>query len=267
MQLVWHMARGARHETPNSLAGIDAAIEAGATRIEVDVRLLADDDALLTHDRQLLDGRPVRALKVAHVTADGLPTLSAAVRRIEQSDAFLQVDLKDEMLLTRDEIRRLVDLIAPLGDRAIVGSMADWNLRMLRSVAPDLQLGFDPLLYFHYWDERPVDVPFPRQRGGYDYWDDHPLALAGILSMQDYVATRLDALQATVPRVDEIMLHHPTLLRAIDDGVDVCGLLHDRGARVLAWTLDVDDPGAHATFERLRAAGVDLLVTNTPTGW
>jgi hypothetical protein len=231
------------------------------------VRLLTDDDALLVHDRQLPDGRPVRELTTAEAVAGGLPTLSAAVRRMQQTDALLQIDLKDELLLSRDQIQRLVDLIAPLGQRAIVGSMADWNLRTLRAVAPEVRLGFDPLLYFHYWDERPSDVPFPRQRGGYDYWDDHPLALAGILSMEEYVAARIEALQATVPRVDEIMLHYPTLLRVIDDGVDVCGLLHERGVLVLAWTLDVDDPGARHIFERLQVAGVDHLVTNTAVGW
>jgi glycerophosphoryl diester phosphodiesterase len=267
MQLVWHMARGGRDEDPNSLAGIDAACASGATRIEIDVRLLADADALLVHDRFLPDGRPVRQLTNEQARAECLPTLSAAVQRITASSAELQVDLKDEVLLSADEIRHLADLVKPLGERVVVGSMIDWNLRALRAAAPDLRLGFDPLLYFHHWEERPTDVPFPRQRGGYDYWDDHPLAVAGILSVQDYVATRLDGLHAIVPRVDEIMLHYPTLLRAVEDGVDVCALLHERSARVLAWTLDADATGAPDTFERLRAAGVDILVTNTPAAW
>jgi hypothetical protein len=123
------------------------------------------------------------------------------------------------------------------------------------------------LLYFHHWNDRPSDVPFPLQRGSYDYWDDHPLAAAGILPLPEYVAVRLEGLHAAVPRVDEIMLHYPTLLRAVDDGVDVCGLFHQRGTRVLAWTLDADGAGAAAACDRLQAAGVDVLVTNTPTDW
>lgn len=261
------MARRARSEAPNSLAGIEAAIAAGATRIEVDARLLGDDDALLSHDRFVADGRPVQALDLAHAVDQGLPTLSEAVARIADSDATLQVDLKDELLLPRQAIERLARLVAPLDRRVVVGSMIDWNLRALRAAAPQLRLGFDPLLYFHHWDERPADVPFPRQRGGYNYWDDHPLAFAGILSLPEYIASRLDALHASVPRVDEIMLHYPTLLRALDDGVDVCGLLHERGAQVLAWTLDADQEHAGSEYERLGAAGVDLLVTNTPTSW
>lgn len=267
MQIVWHMARAGRDDAPNSLAGIDAAIAAGAMRIEVDVRLLADGDALLVHDRLLPDGRAVRQVTNEEARADSLPTLAAAVQRIAASSTVLQVDLKDEVLLSGDEIRRLVDLVKPLGERVVVGSMIDWNLRALRLASPQLRLGFDPLLYFHHWDERPAAVPFPRQRGGYEYWDDHLLASAGILPLRDYVATRLDGLHAAVPRIDEIMLHYPTLLRVVDDGVDVCALLHERGTKVLAWTLDADADGASETFEHLRAAGVDILVTNTPVAW
>jgi glycerophosphoryl diester phosphodiesterase len=261
------MARRARSESPNSLAGIDNAIASGAMRIEVDVRLLADDDALLSHDMFLGGERPVRGVELRQALEEGLPTLSQAVERVLSSKATLQVDLKDELLLERDVIARLARLVEPLGERVIVGSMIDWNLRALRAAAPRLRLGFDPLLYFHHWEERPTDVPFPRQRGGYDYWDDHPLAFAGILSLRDYITSRLDALHATVPGVDEIMLHIPTLLRAVDDGVDVCGLLHDRGARVLAWTLDADDRDASSLYRRLGEAGVDSLVTNTPASW
>ncbi|MBI1815104.1 MAG: glycerophosphodiester phosphodiesterase [Deltaproteobacteria bacterium] len=264
MQLVWHMARATRHEPPNTVAGIDAALAAGAQRIEIDVRLLADADALLSHDRQLADGRSVRALTAAQVHAEALPTLSQAVQRIADSGALLQVDLKDEGALTPAEIQRVADLVAPLGERVIVGSMIDWNLRALRAAAPSLQLGFDPLLYFHHWENRPTEVPFPRQRGAYEYWDDHPLATVPMMPVRDYVMVRLGALQATVPRLDEVMLHYPTLLRAIHDGVDVVAFFHAHSTKVLAWTLDADTANAAHVFAQLSAAGVDTLVTNTP---
>jgi glycerophosphoryl diester phosphodiesterase len=264
MQLVWHMARGAKSDPPNTLAGIGAAINAGATRIEVDVRLLADADALLHHNRQLGDGRSVRRLMRDQIIAEGLPTLSQAVQRVAASHAVLQVDLKDEGLLTRDAVDRLITLLNPLGERVIVGSMIDWNLRALRDAAPALRLGFDPLLYFHHWENRPTDVPFPRQRGVYDYWDDHPLASAGYLPIPDYILARLDGLHAAVPALDEIMLHVPTLLRAMHDGVDVVDFFHRRGTQVLAWTLDADAANGASVFAQLRDAGVDTLVTNTP---
>lgn len=267
MELVWHMARAARHEEPNSLAGLDAAVASGATRVEVDVRLLADGDAALVHDRFLADGRPIGGLTCEEARRAGLAVLSDAVGRMVASDAVLQVDLKDEILLPADKAARLVELVAPLGERVVVGSMADWNLRQVRALAPDLRLGFDPLLYFHHWNDRPPEIPFPVQRSGYDYWDDHPLAIARILPIEDYVTARLGGMHAMVPGVSEVMLHYPTLLRAVGDGVDVCDFFHRRGAHVLAWTLDADVPEAKGVYERLRAAGVDVLVTNTPAGW
>jgi len=266
VELVWHMARNGRHELPNTLGGIEAAIAAGATRIEVDVRMLVDRDGALVHDRLLADGRWVGGLSCDEISAAGLATLSEAVPFVG-APVTLQVDLKDELVLPPEKIQHLIALVAPLGERVIIGSMIDWNLRALRMAAPHLRLGFDPLLYFHHWEDRPPDIPFPRQLGGYQYWDDHPLALAGVLSPQEYVQVRLDGLHAAVPRIDEIMLHYPTLLRAVDDGVDVCGLFHERGTRVLAWTLDADTTGAPGVLERLGAAGVDSLVTNTPGAW
>jgi glycerophosphoryl diester phosphodiesterase len=267
VEIVWHMARNGRHAAPNTLAGIDLAIASGATRIEVDVRLLADGDAALVHDRLLSDDRAIGGMTCDETRAAGLSVLSDAVRRVATSAAVLQVDLKDELLLPVDKVAHLAELVAPLGERVVVGSMIDWNLRRLRAAAPDLRLGFDPLLYFHHWNDRPADVPFPLKRGGYDYWDDHPLALASILSLQEYIAVRLEGLHAMVPGVDEIMLHYPTLLRAVDDGVDVCELFHRRGTRVLAWTLDADIAGSQAAYERLCAVGIDVLVTNTPADW
>ncbi len=267
MELVWHMARQGRNAAPNTLGGIESAIVSGAKRIEIDIRLLADRDAALFHESITGDGRAVGSLTYAAARAVGLSLFSEAVQRVAASKAVLQVDLKDETLLPADKVAHLAELVAPLRDRVVVGSMIDWNLRQLRAAAPGLRLGFDPLLYFHHWNDRPTDVPFPLQRGSYGYWDDHPLATAGIVPLQDYLTIRVDGLHAMVPGVEEIMLHYPTLLRALDDGVDVCRLLHQRGTRVLAWTLDADVADAQASRARLHAAGVDLLVTNTPLEW
>jgi glycerophosphoryl diester phosphodiesterase len=263
MQLAWHMARGAREEAPNTLAGIECAIAAGASRIEVDVRMLADDDALLCHDRRLADGRIIRELRAGDASSGLLPRLSQAVARVAGSDAILQVDLKDETPLDADQAERLLHLLAPLSGRVIVGSMFDWSLRTLRAADQAIALGFDPLLYFHYWEKRPADVPFPRRQGAYGYWDDHSLATAPTVALGEYLAIRLEALRTEVPAMTEIMLHLPTLTRVLDDGVDAVRFFHERGVEVLAWTLDADAEGADAVFARLTSSGVDTLVTNT----
>lgn len=256
------MARGTCAQPPNTLAGIDAALAAGATRIEIDVRPLRDRDFLLYHDRALPGGRAIRETAADDGMAEGLPKLSQAVQRLADNGATLQIDLKEETPLGEEMVERLLRLIAPLGGRVVVGSMIDWNLRALRAAAPQLALGFDPLIYFHHWEERPDDVPFPRQRGVYGYWDDHPLAALPLLPLAEYLGVRFEAFAAAVAQLDEIMLHWPTLLRALEDGLDVVGFFHARKVKVLAWTLDAGTAAEHH-LPRLAAAGVDAIVTNT----
>jgi glycerophosphoryl diester phosphodiesterase len=263
VELVWHMARGARDEAGNTPEGITAALRAGATRIEIDVRPIGSGEWVLVHDGALPDGRGVRELSTVCAQTAGLPSLRDAVARINGSAATLQIDLKEERLLSAAETQSLVDSVAPLGDAVVVGSMIDWNLRALRAAAPHVPLAFDPLIYFHHWEERPIDVLFPRQRGAYGYWDDHPLAIAEFLPRRDYLAARFGSFAAAVRGLSEVMIHWPTLARAMDDGLDVAGTFHAHGILVVAWTLDADMPDADRVFERLAAAGVDALVTNT----
>jgi len=263
MQLIWHMARQTRDAPGNTLEGIVAALAGGATRVEVDTRPIASGEWYLVHDNRLPDGRLIRELDATSARAEGLPTLGDAVARIAESGATLQVDLKEERLLDQAEMKHLLAAVAPLGDAVVVGSMIDWNLRALRNEAPQVPLGFDPLVYFHHWDERPVDVLFPRQLGAYGYYDDHPLALVEFLPRADYLTARLGAFASAVSELSELMVHWPTLTRLMDDGVDVIGTLHGQGIRVVAWTLDADTEGSAAVFARLAAAGVDAVVTNT----
>jgi glycerophosphoryl diester phosphodiesterase len=56
------------------------------------------------------------------------------------------------------------------------------------------------------------------------------------------------------------------LARTLDDGFDWIAYLHGRGARVTAWTLDPDNPGAVALARRLAGQGVDRITTNDPEG-
>src|SRR5438093_964663 len=102
------MARGARQEPPNTLAGIDVALAAGARRVEIDVCFLSDADCALYHDCWLTDGRIVRHLPAAEAAVVGLLMLSQAVRRVAASGALLQIDLKEEGLLSGDEVQWLL---------------------------------------------------------------------------------------------------------------------------------------------------------------
>ncbi len=59
----------------------------------------------------------------------------------------LQLDLKPDVFHSNVVLSGLAADLQPVKDRVRVTSPADWALRHLRAIDPDLPLGFDPLLY------------------------------------------------------------------------------------------------------------------------
>ena len=165
-KIVHHMA-ALDHQPapPNSIEAVQACLESAASFIEVDVTALADTDYLLVHDPDLSSetngrGRVVecsaesaRSLMIVHEgvqTAYHPALLSDVVKLFLKTGgtARLQLDFKDVFPSPEDEpLHRLVRLIEPLGERVIVSSAADWQLRKLRKIAPWLMLGFDIMGY------------------------------------------------------------------------------------------------------------------------
>jgi glycerophosphoryl diester phosphodiesterase len=82
----------------NSLAGVEAAIAAGADGVEVDVRPCADGVWVCHHDRAL-GGAPIIALAADKLARAGVPTL-AEVAAAVPSDRFLYVEVKPLALAT-----------------------------------------------------------------------------------------------------------------------------------------------------------------------
>jgi hypothetical protein len=119
VELVWHMARGARHEAPNSLAGTVLKC-AGASRIEIDVRLLADDDALLCHDRRSATAARTR-LEIDQVVREGLTLSQAALDRRCDGDA----PGRSEGRAVAAAPSSVSSSCCPFSDRVVVGSMID----------------------------------------------------------------------------------------------------------------------------------------------
>ena len=71
-----------RHHPENTLAAFEAAIQLGVDGLEADIRLSADDVALLFHNRLAPDGREVRAVTHPELTAAAgypVPTLDEAL--------------------------------------------------------------------------------------------------------------------------------------------------------------------------------------------
>ncbi len=283
--IVHHMAAlDGQSFPPNSLEGVRAALDRGADFIEVDVTALADEDYLLVHD-PYLESETTGTGPVAQCTArqasdlrckvNGaaidfrVPTLGEVVALFEEHPARtrLQLDFKNVVPFTAEEpLLRLARLIEPLGERVIVSSEADWQLRRLRKLAPWLELGFDIHFYIGWPDtSHPRDpAEYPRQLGAYGYYDDHPLASRRVWPAADYLADRCATLMALLPEASTLYINHRFLAQSLEDGFNWAAALHAAGMKCDAWTLDCGDPAAEANARRLLAAGVDQFTTNTP---
>jgi glycerophosphoryl diester phosphodiesterase len=270
---------------PNSLESIRACLEANAAFIEIDITALADSDYLLVHD-DLLEVETTGNGPVAQCTsaesarlffknADGsasscrVPRLSDVVRLLldNPNGSRIQLDYKNAIPFSNPEpLQRLVRLIEPLGDRVIVSTRADWQLRRLRKLAPWLELGFD--IHFYIDWRSPEELVDPRippfRQGAYGYWDDHILSTQRIWTAAEYLAERCELLTTHVPSVTTFYIDHLLLAQSLDDGFNWATTLHDANIRLAAWTLDADNPMAVANARRLLAAGVDQFTTNTP---
>jgi glycerophosphoryl diester phosphodiesterase len=282
--LIHHAAhRGYHGFPPGSLSGLRYCLEAGARVVELDITPLAHGDFALLHDEQLeeeTDGQgPVVELDAAQVTRlhyrlGGIVT-DEAVGLLSQAVALaakyphlweLQLDLKPYAPLTDTVLGELIRLVSPLRERVRVSSPADWALRRLHALAPELNLGFDPMFYLDLErspDDREVAPPF--RLSAYGYLDDHPLATRVWGSPADYLAARAEALWVQAP-FPLWYIRGVLLARALDDGFDWIAWLRERGAGVAAWTLDPDQPHHVALAQRLAALGVERITTNDPPG-
>lgn len=273
---------------PNSLEAVRASLEAGADCVEVDIMALAASDYLVVHDERLetettgsgpvIECTPEQARTLYIRWHDDVednperypvPLLSEVVALFEShpGKARLQLDFKNFMPFPSDEpLQRLVDLIRPLGERVIVTSCADWQLRRLRRLAPWLDLGFDILFYLDWRD--PDGEHDPRQppfmESPYGYFDDHLLARGTSWTVRDYLADRCEMLARQVPGVSALYINHKLLIHSLDDGFNWAEALASMGLRTVAWTLDADNSRHMAHTFRLYENGVRQFTSNTP---
>jgi glycerophosphoryl diester phosphodiesterase len=268
---------------PNSLEGVRACLDADVTIVEVDAVALADQDYLLIHDWTLDDetmgSGPTETCTLAqarglHIRHEGretmyrVPTLSDVIAAFLQHGGRtqLQIDFKNLIPFpTPEPLERLLRIIEPLGERVLVSSGADWQLRRLRRMAPWLAIGLEVQLHLD-WDEstdRDPRTP-PYKRGAYGYYDDSLIAAQRLWPASDYLWDRCQTLIGLVPRVSTFYVNHQLLARSLDDGFNWAEALHEAGIKLDAWTMDVTDATAMTNLPRLLAAGMDQITTNTP---
>ena len=284
VSLKYHrLLSGSGAHPPNSLLGLHEILGRGAAVIEFDIRALSGGDYVLLHDalldRETTGSGPAAACTAAVVktlchrgTAIPLTLLSevtSVLQRFTGAPVKVQVDVKDTEPFGPAEAARLLEAIGPLRGnprlRVVVGTLADWNLRVLRRIDPALQVGLDFFIYL----DAPVGDEFPRlpsRANVFGYLDDHPLGwIRGPLDVRTYLEDRITTLCGLVPGAVEIYLRKEFVAQAVRDGVNpievvrrVCG---DVGVDV--WTINAGQPHAAALLATALAAGATQITTDT----
>ena len=283
IHLIHHAAHGNHAEPPGSLAALERCLADGAAIIEIDILPLADGSFALLHERDLSvqtsgTGDAVRTTRevVGQLTykSDGtiftekVGFLESAIDLLKAypQTQRLQLDLKPYLPLTGTVLKNFITLIEPVLERVQVTTIADWVVRGLHAAVPELELGFDPLLYLDLVEDepRPEGIP-PFRVGAYGLLDDHPLAAYRWGALGDYFAARAEGLWTMAQPAREWFIRAEVLEMAQKAGFDWIGFLHAKGCTVDAWTIDVNQPVHLETAQYLAEQGVDELTTNTPT--
>lgn len=280
---------------PNSLSALRELLDGGAEAIELDVHRIIGGDYLLVHDetldRETTGTGPVGACTSATAKQlrlrgwDEPPALLSEVTRIlaEHKRAVkLQIDFKDQMPQSADEIKAFLNAIEPLRANSslsiVVGCLGDWNLRTMRRLDSRIALGLDFLLYL----DVPMPEEFPRlplRENVWGYLDDHPLGYIRLVPRQrarggrgrppefvrDYLQDRIETLCGLVRNPVEVYLRVEFMLQAFGHGVNPADVVRRTLGNVLidAWTLNEDNHNLPEIMGALSEMGVDQITTDT----
>jgi glycerophosphoryl diester phosphodiesterase len=211
----------------NTLASFDAALEAGVDMVEFDVLPENRDGS----------GRLVLAHDFGVVERGGAVTLEEGLAHFAQ-DAWAGVELDVDMKLAGYE-RRVVEALRAhgLAQRALISTMEEDSLAVVRSAAPEIRLGWS--------------VPKIRRNPLSSRWTRVPAMM-----LARYAQLILPGRAATAirdGRVDALMCHWALVSARLVKAIDKAG------GELYVWT--VDDAERIAALERL---GVTGIITNDP---
>lgn len=122
----------------NTLASLQAALDAGLDGVEFDVRITRDGALVLQHDPVDAQGRAVYRLSLSELREDqpDLLTLAEAVQALPTS-AVLNVEIKDHGIA-----EAVLEALAEVGDdRLLISSFHDETLTRVRAARPEVRLG------------------------------------------------------------------------------------------------------------------------------
>lgn len=259
---------------PNSVAAVQACVAAGAPRVELDLRFLADGVMVAFHDAELqhdstgrgnveaADLGALEPLRYLGFPETPIARFAELVDAVRGSRTVLQVDLKALRPLDGAQLDALDAVLRPVADHCIVGTPAHWNLAPI--AARGFRVAFDPTRHWHYWPGRPADRGYlPALEGLHGLWDDSPLAHVPGVEDRDYVASRMNDLMGIAPAAAEWMMDMHTLRHLLAMGFPMGHLLHERGIELAAWT--VQDRGEATTTARVRELfdlGADTIIAD-----
>ncbi len=128
----------------NTLAGFQAALDAGLDGVELDVRRLADGTLVIHHDPALWDGRALHTLTRAELAPHPVPTLDEVLSWARDTGAYLNIEIKFEGARPDDRVPRTLDGVREYGltARTIVSSFSPLVLDAARAYAPEVERGF-----------------------------------------------------------------------------------------------------------------------------
>lgn len=151
--------RGLPHtEAENSLEGFVAAVEAGATHIEIDVKVTADNELVIMHDNELsrttngsgniesMTTAQLRDVKITKtydgndVTPVNIPTLDEVFDFLETNDARLFLEIKTEKDNFCSLLKSKLETRDKLRGRIAVITFSTKQLKNMRAILPELPL-------------------------------------------------------------------------------------------------------------------------------
>ncbi|AZI42324.1 glycerophosphodiester phosphodiesterase [Deinococcus psychrotolerans] len=136
--------RGAPRLHPeNSLAGFQAALDAGLDGVETDIRRLGDGGLVICHDAQLKDGRKLSALSRADLPAY-MPLLPEVLAWAAETGAYLNLEIKPEVGKGDGRTEETLDLVRAYGltSQVLVSSFSPLQLLAAQQHAPQIERGF-----------------------------------------------------------------------------------------------------------------------------
>lgn len=219
--------KGADHIVPgNTLASFDAALAAGVDMVEFDVLSENTDgtgELRLAHDFKHIDGAPTLAEGLAHFAGE----------------AFGAVQLDVDLKLPGYEERVCAALRqAGLAERALISTMEEVSLPIVRAAAPEIRLGWSVPKVRRNYLAHPVTKP---------------LALGAARWAQRAIPPRV-AKRVRAGEIDAVMSHWALVNRRFAAAIQAAG------AELYVWT--VDDL---ALLRRLEATpGVTGIISNDP---